>query len=94
MAILEKNLSPQEYFTLLKFADPKRKMIKKTRYCFLYQNQYFELDEYRDIEPKYVLEIELNSINQDISMPPFIDIECEITSNKKFSNYNLAIINA
>lgn len=89
----ERALSPQEYVNLLSYADPERKTIKKTRYCFLYENQYFELDEYHDdmdLEYKYVLEIELTHIDQEIKMPPFIEIAQEATGDKRFSNYNLA----
>jgi CYTH domain-containing protein/thymidylate kinase len=90
----ERALSPQEYVNLLSYADPERKTIKKIRYCFLYENQYFELDEYREEIPgldyKHVLEIELTHIDQEIKMPPFIEIACEATGDKKFSNYNLA----
>lgn len=90
----ERALSPQEYVNLLSYADPQRKTIKKTRFCFLYENQYFELDEYREEIPgldyKHVLEIELTHIDQEIKMPPFIEIAAEATGDKKFSNYNLA----
>lgn len=90
----ERPLSPQEYVNLLSYADPERKTIKKTRYCFLYENQYFELDEYKEdvpgLESKHVLEIELTHIEQDIKMPPFIEIASEATGDKRFSNYNLA----
>lgn len=90
----ERQLSPQEYVNLLNYADPERKTIKKTRYCFLYENQYFELDEYKEEIPgldyKHVLEIELTHIDQEIKMPPFIEIASEATGDKRFSNYNLA----
>lgn len=91
---IERILSPQEYVNLLNYADPSRKTIKKTRYCFLYENQYFELDEYKDeipgLEYKHVLEIELTDINQAVKMPPFIEIAYDATGDKRFSNYNLA----
>lgn len=76
------------------FADPQRKIIRKTRYCFLWENQYFELDEHKEYIPgmdyKHVLEIELTGIEQKVKMPPFIEIAQEATGDKRFSNYNLA----
>jgi len=94
----ERTLSPKEYVNLLSYADPARKTIKKTRYCFLYENQYFELDEYDtmiwseelNLGYRHVMEIELTHIDQEVKMPPFIDIICEVTGDKRFSNYNLA----
>lgn len=91
---IERSLSPQEYVNLLSFADPQRKTITKTRYCFLWENQYFELDEYKEHIPgmdyKHVLEIELTHIEQEVKMPPFIEVAQEATGDKRFSNYNLA----
>lgn len=39
---------------------------------------------------KHVLEIELTGIEQEVKMPPFIEIAQEATGDKRFSNYNLA----
>lgn len=91
---VERVISPQEYVNLLPYADPKRDTIKKTRFCFLYEDQYFELDQYKtpitDTGCSHVLEIELTHIDQEIKIPPFVEILKEVTGDKKFSNYSLA----
>ena len=41
---IEKRLSKDEYLALLMDADTSRRQIRKTRYCLMYENQYFEID--------------------------------------------------
>lgn len=43
---IERRLSQAEYLELLMDADTSRKQIRKTRYCLIYKNQYFEIDVY------------------------------------------------
>ena len=88
----EKRITQEEYINLLMEADPNRKQIKKDRYCLVYKNQYFEIDIYPDWKDKAIMEIELCNENQDIFLPPNIEIIEEVTSNKEYSNFNLAKI--
>ena len=69
--------------------------IEKTRTYFLYENQYFELDSYRNIyddsgNELNVLEIELDSPEQSIQMPPFITVHREVTGVPAYTNKALA----
>lgn len=89
----EKIISFKEYSELLAQKDKTKNPIIKERICFLYKNQYFELDIFK--EPLYckemmVLEIELTQENQEIEIPPFVSIEKEVTEDPQFSNSNLA----
>ena len=43
---IEKRLSKDEYLSLLMNADITKQQIRKTRYCLIYKNQYFEIDIY------------------------------------------------
>lgn len=58
--------------------------IRKTRYCFEYQNEYFRLDIFE--HGLKMLEIEITSQNQEIVIPDFIDIEKEVTADKQYRN--------
>ena len=40
---IENEISEREYNEYLRFADPKRRTIYKTRYCLEYKNQLFEI---------------------------------------------------
>lgn len=66
-------------------------IILKKRFCFPYENQYFEMDCL--VEPHknlWLLEIELTEEQQEIKLPPFIDVIKEVTDDPSFSNRELA----
>ena len=71
-------------------ADTNKKQIRKTRYCLIYKNQYFEIDIYPFWQDKAIMEIELSDENQEINLPKFIEIIKEVTNDEEYKNYNLA----
>lgn len=80
-----------DYCTLLERKDPTKSTIKKNRICFLWEQKYFELDEYiSPHEGLLILEVELDSIEDAVILPSFLKIKKEITSDESYSNYNLA----
>ena len=87
----ECRISKNEYIELMLSADTTKRQIRKTRYCLMYENQYFEIDIYPFWEDKAILEIELNREDQKILFPKCLKIIKEITEDKKYSNYSLAI---
>lgn len=88
----EIKITKEEYINLLINADPTKKQIIKTRYCLVYENQYFEVDVYPFWKDKAIMEIELSSENQEIKFPPEIKIITEVTDNDDFKNVSLAKI--
>ena len=86
----EFKITKEEYLNLLMNADPNRKQIRKTRYCLVYNNQYFEIDVYPFWKDKAIMEIELGSEEQEISFPPEIKIIKEVTKDKNYKNSSLA----
>jgi CYTH domain-containing protein/predicted ATPase len=89
---IEEMISWQRYFELLALRDPTRGVVKKRRYCFLYKNQYFELDIFGNF-PKSLclLEIELTEEQQEVNLPPFVSVYGEVTDDPAYSNYALAL---
>ena len=88
----EKVISAESYRTYLQHdRDHALETIFKTRTCFVYENQYFELDEFlQRLRGLILLELEVASMDQEIFLPPFIKIEREVTGDSDFSNSNLA----
>lgn len=86
----EKVINQREYLTLLMEADTTRKQIRKTRYCMVYKDRYFELDIYPFWKDEAILEIEVNDINDSFEMPPEIKIIKEVTGDKSYSNFEIA----
>lgn len=89
----EKQIPPERYQELLAEADPARRPIEKRRYCFLFQNQYFELDDLTSVRPGlFVLEIELTDKQQTVVLPDFITVIEEVTNNPAYTNNKLALV--
>ena len=87
---IERRLSKDEYLTLLMDADSSKRQIRKTRYCLTYENQYFEIDVYPFWKDKAILEIELNSGNEEIRFPDRIKVIREVTEDDSYKNAALA----
>ena len=85
----EKKISKEEYITLLSQADINLHQIRKTRYCFVHNNQYFEMDIYPFSEEYAILEIELNNVDSKVDLPD-VEIVKEVTDDANFSNASLA----
>lgn len=86
----EYKISSQEYTNYLIEADTSLHQISKIRYCFIYENQYFELDIYPFSDKYAILEIELKTQNEEVKLPPFIKVIKEVTDDKKYKNHALA----
>jgi len=83
----EKRITEREYLTLLNEADTNVHQIKKTRYCIMHNNKYFEIDIYPFAHNTAICEIELSEENETFEMPEFIKVTKEVTNDKRFSNY-------
>ena len=83
----ERKITVQEYLAFLLEGEKK---LRKDRYCFVHNNQYFELDIYPDWEDKAILEIELTEESQEVDLPEWITVIKEVTDDKNYKNVNLA----
>lgn len=64
-----------------------KELIKKTRYCFANENQYFRLDIFNN--GLKILEIEETNKTKKINIPEFIHIDKEITDDIDYRNSNI-----
>ncbi|MDE6783920.1 MAG: hypothetical protein K2J26_00875, partial [Ruminococcus sp.] len=81
---LEYEITPAEYKSLI--SDSGSDSLLKKRICFEYRNQLFELDIYPFSEKFAILELELESPEQEIFFPDYIDVIKEVTGDKRYSN--------
>lgn len=88
----ERKITEKEYLNLLFQTDSTKRQIRKTRYCFIYKNLYYELDIYPFWGDKAILEIELSSEASEFSIPGFITPIKDVTYDSKYSNYQLASV--
>lgn len=88
----ERQVENALYESLLQQADPYRQSISKLRQSFIWKGQYFELDTYRGpLKGLVILETKGIADAEDVNFPPFIRVIKEITGNKEYYNYNLAL---
>ena len=86
----EQKISERQYIESLNLADTSLKQIVKKRACFVYSNQYFELDLFDFCDDKAIVEIELTSESDTIRFPEFLHVIREITNDLSYRNIALA----
>ena len=87
---IERQIDPMEYLALKGAQDPETGVVRKTRYSFTHEDQYFELDVFDEPKGLILLEIELTEENDEVRLPPFLDIEREVTEDHYYRNHEIA----
>ena len=84
-----RSLTAVEYFSHCKRKDSSKIALQKDRICFVYKTQSFILEKYVNVPGQpTVLRVETNV--EDVELPPFINIEKEITKDLSYSSDRLA----
>jgi len=86
----ERDLTAEEYEKFKADADPKRSPIIKDRYVFPYKNKMMEIDVYPFWKDKAVLEIELESEDDEYFIPEEIEVIKDVSDDPKYKNAYLA----
>lgn len=87
----ERLIHEKEYEMARTFMAPGTGSIEKDRICFVYKNQYFELDVFRGRHKgRVLLEIELTERQDRIMLPPQLRGAREVTGDERYSNRSLA----
>jgi len=76
--------------------DHSRQPVYKTRRCFLWKNQYFQLDIYNEpCHPRckglLILETYTTKFGDDLELPDFLDIAKEVTGDPFYSMFHLSL---
>ena len=91
----EELITEQEYVNLTKLIDPKTDCVGKERICFLWSNQYCELDSYKGkCEGIAILKVEPAETARDaanIHIPPFITVDRNITGDPRYNERYMAM---
>lgn len=86
----EHEISAEEYAELLKQADPDRIPVDKVRYRIPYMDQLLEIDIYSFWQDRATLEIELESEEQALHLPGWIDVVRDVSDDFAYKNSMLA----
>ena len=90
--VTERQINQSLYEMMLSLSDPARHTIIKQRRSFIWKGQYFEVDTYRDrLEGLVILETKGIAQGEPVKVPPCLRIVSEVTGNKEYYNYNLAM---
>lgn len=91
-------ITHRDYINLLAQKDNAHFTIYKKRRCFIVNNQYFQLDIYEQPSHprcKGLILLETYSVLDEEELkkllPPFLDIEKEVTGNPDYSMFNLSL---
>ena len=87
---VEDELSEADYLALLKEADPTRHPVEKTRWCIPCGSHVLEIDLYPFWSAQAVLEVELQSEEEEFLLPPEIRVIREVTGDPRYLNSSLA----
>lgn len=88
----ESKISPRKIHNIVNGAKHIGR-VEKERTLFLYNGQYFQLDEFKKPDSLVLLELELHSMDDPFEIPPFIEVEKEVTGEDSYSNRNLSLGN-
>ncbi len=87
----EEELTQEQYLRLLQRADPARNVIEKTRWCFRYEGQLFELDVFPFWADRAFLEIEIPDESQPVRLPPWLQLVREVSADPRYTNAALSL---
>jgi CYTH domain-containing protein len=87
---VERSIEPSEYERSLDEAEPSRQPVRKTRWVFPYAGHQLELDVFEAPAGVVLLEIELDSEDEPVELPPDLPIVREVTDDRAYLNWNLA----
>ncbi len=88
---LEEEIGEEEYRAFLRESDPERRPICKTRWSIPYEGHVLEIDSYTNWHSdRAILEVELDSEEEEFRIPPDIEIIREVTGDRRYLNSSMA----
>ena len=86
----ERSLDEDEYERLLGDADPAKAPIRKTRHVVPHGAQALEIDVFESPGGLILLEVELRSAEEPVTLPSWLGEWREVTGDRRYLNTNLA----
>lgn len=91
---VERHIAEREYIDLFATRNPALCVIRKKRFCFVWREQYFELDAF--LEPSHelrILEVELTEARTEVFLPDFVPVigEMKNLTNEKIARGSPAL---
>lgn len=87
---IETEISVEEYQKLMEKRRKGFAVIEKTRHVFSFEGHVFEVDVFPFWKDKAFMEVELEDENEEIKLPPFVEIIEEVTEDLRYRNSALS----
>jgi CYTH domain-containing protein len=83
--VRKRQISAREFIQLMEQIKNDTNSVEKNRHCFIYKNQNFVVDVFKNIKGNpTILRIETDKMNDDISIPPFVTVHREVTGESTY----------
>ena len=88
----KRQISAREYIEMIEQSrHPKKKILQKVRQCFIFEQQYFLVETYLNIDGKpSFLRIETSKEQKEIKIPKFLSVVKEVTHDDHYSSMTMA----
>ena len=86
----ERQISESDFLVLREQADPERHPIRKTRFAFPHAGHRIEVDRYPAWRYSAIAEVELQSADEPMALPPVLTVRREVTDDRRYSNRSMA----
>lgn len=86
----EERISAETYRHLAAMADPGTVPVVKRRWSLVHDGQHFEIDRLREPVMAWLLEAELVTSDDQVTLPPDLDIDREVTDDPTWRNAAIA----
>ena len=88
----ERQVDNNLYEQMLQQADPYRQTIRKRRQSFIWKGQFFQIDTFLSpVSDLIVMETKGVAEQETVNFPPFIKVLEDVTGNRTYYNYNIAL---
>ena len=87
-----RQISAREYIELFEQSKaPNKKILQKVRQCFIYEQQYFLVETFMNVDGQpSLLRIETTKEHAHIEIPDFLDVIKEVTHDKNYVGSKMA----
>ena len=87
-----RQISAREYIELLEQQQcPKKKNLKKLRQCFIFEQQYFIVETFVNVDGQpSLLRIETSKEHKELTIPAFLNVLREVTMDKNYVGSHMA----
>lgn len=87
---VERRIDEKEYNMLISRDSGRLKELTKTRYGFVWNNKYYELDVFDFWKDKAILKVQHTDRSKEDEFPGIFNVRMDITNDESYTNYSLA----